>query len=107
MKKTLTAILATIVVTPAILIPFSTPAKALSFGEALGIGAGAVLINQTINNNRQRYRFVPPEQEHRRGLEDGFNRARYDNPRDSGDYDRGFIEGRRRANAGWRSPFQK
>jgi hypothetical protein len=79
-------------------------AEALSFGEALGIGAGALLIQQTVQNNRTRYRFVPPEQEFQRGLEDGFNLARYDNPRDSGDYDRGFNEGRRRRADGWISP---
>lgn len=79
-------------------------AEALSFGEALGIGAGALLIQQTVQNNRTRYRFVPPEEEFRRGLEDGFNLARYDNPRTSGDYNRGFVEGRRRRADGWISP---
>ncbi len=80
---------------------------ALSFGEVLGIGAGAILIDRAINNNRDRHQFRSPEEEYRRGLEDGFNLARYDNPRNSGDYDRGFNEGRRRAANGWRTPFQK
>jgi hypothetical protein len=81
--------------------------EALSFGEALGIGAGGLLIQQTVQNNRTRYRFVPPEQEFQRGLEDGFNLARYDNPRDSGDYDRGYVEGRRRRADGWISPTRR
>ncbi len=62
-------------------------ARSLTFGEAVGIGAGALLINRAVQDNRQRYRFVPPEQEFQRGLEDGFNFARYDNPRNSRDYD--------------------
>ncbi len=65
------------------------------------------VIDQTIQNNRQRYRYVPPEQEYRRGLEDGFNLARYDNPRNSPDYDRGYTEGRRRLAQGWASPFNR
>jgi hypothetical protein len=83
-------------------------ARALTFGEAVGIGAGALLINRVVqDNNRQRYRFVPPEQEFQRGLEDGFNFARYDNPRNSRDYDDGFIEGRRRRESGWASPNRR
>jgi hypothetical protein len=83
-------------------------AKALTFGEAVGIGAGALLINRVVqDNNNQRYRFVPPEQEFQRGLEDGFNFARYDNPRNSRDYDDGFIEGRRRRESGWTSPNRR
>ncbi|GCE58840.1 hypothetical protein [Microcystis aeruginosa] len=82
-------------------------ARSLTFGEAVGIGAGALLINRAVQDNRQRYRFVPPEQEFQRGLEDGFNFARYDNPRNSRDYDDGFIEGRRRRESGWSSPNRR
>jgi hypothetical protein len=95
---------AILTVSSAILAITPNRTQALSFGEALGIGAGALLIQQTVQNNRTRYRFVPPEQEFQRGLEDGFNLVRYDNPRDSGDYNRGFVEGRRRRADGWISP---
>lgn len=107
MKRILTKSLIILAATTAALSVLPTPAKALSFGEALGIGAGVYLINQAVQNSNDRHRFVPPEQEYRRGLEDGFNFARYDNPRNSGDYDRGFTQGRERASAGWRSPFQR
>jgi hypothetical protein len=93
--------------TTAMLSSFPSIAKALTFGEALGVGAGVLLLDRAVDSNRQRYRFVPPEEEFRRGVEDGFNRARYDNPRDSRDYDDGFMEGRRRANQGWRTPFSQ
>jgi hypothetical protein len=76
------------------------PARA-SWGDFfLGVGAG-VGTSAIINNNRrareERYRPVPPQQEYARGLEDGINRARYDNPRNSPDYTRGFEEGLRRS----------
>lgn len=93
--------------TTAILSSFPSVAKALTFGEALGVGAGVILLDRAIDNRQQRHRFVPPEQEFRRGLEDGFNGARYDNPRNSRDYDDGFIEGSRRFRDGWRSPFAR
>lgn len=75
------------------------PAQA-SFGDfMLGVGAG-VGTSVIINNNRRaredRYRPVPPDQEFARGLQDGMNNARYDNPRNSPDYNRGFQEGLRR-----------
>jgi hypothetical protein len=97
-----------VILTAIFLTSSANYAKALTFGEALGIGAGAVLIDRAVrNNNNQRYRFVPPEQEFQRGLEDGFNFARYDNPRNSRDYDDGFIEGRRRRESGWASPNRR
>lgn len=74
------------------------PAQA-SFGDFMwGVGAG-VGTSVIINNNRRaredRYRPVPPEQEFARGRSDGINGLRYDNPRNSRDYSRGFEEGLR------------
>ncbi len=75
------------------------PAQA-SFGDfMLGVGAAAgtsILINSNRRAAEARYRPVSPEQEFYRGLEDGINGARYDNPRNSSDYDRGFREGSQR-----------
>jgi hypothetical protein len=78
---------------------FPRPARA-SWGDFfLGVGA-AVGIGAIAESNRQaeaeRYRPVPPKQEYYRGLEDGMNGARYDNPRRSPDYDRGYEVGARR-----------
>ena len=74
-------------------------AKALSFGEVLGIGAGVFVVDQVIrnNNNAARDRYTPrsPQEEFFRGVQDGRNGARYDNPRNSRDYDDGFNEGLR------------
>jgi hypothetical protein len=39
---------------------------------------------------------VPPQQEYYRGVQDGMNGAKYDNPRNSPDYDRGYEEGAKR-----------
>lgn len=78
---------------------FSAPAQA-NFGNFLlgtGVGAGSALLIQ--NNRRaaqERYRPASAEDEFFRGLQDGINGARYDNPRNSRDYDRGFQEGLRR-----------
>lgn len=74
------------------------PAQA-SFGDfMLGVGAG-VGTSVIINNNRRaqedRYRPVPPEQEFARGRSDGINGLKYDNPRNSRDYTRGYEEGLR------------
>jgi hypothetical protein len=83
---------------------FSSPAQA-GFGDFLlgaGAGAGTTLLIQ--GNQRRaaenRYRPVSAEQEFFRGLTDGTNGARYDNPRNSLDYDRGFEEGLRRRQGG-------
>ncbi|PSF39347.1 hypothetical protein C7H19_00735 [Aphanothece hegewaldii CCALA 016] len=77
---------------------FTAPASA-NFGNFMlgaGVGAGsAILINNSQNQRRQRYGFVPPEQEFTRGRQDGFNGAKYDNPRNSNEYTRGFQEGLR------------
>ena len=78
---------------------FSQPAQA-SFGDfLLGVGA-AVGVGAIVDSNRrqqeERYRPVPPEQEYYRGVQDGVNGAKYDNPRNSRDYDRGYEEGLRK-----------
>ncbi|HAC65432.1 MAG TPA: hypothetical protein DCF68_18355 [Cyanothece sp. UBA12306] len=78
---------------------FCLPAQA-NFGDfMLGVGA-AVGVGAIIDGNRRdvenRYRPVPPQQEYYRGVEDGVNRAKYDNPRQSRDYDRGYEEGLRK-----------
>lgn len=78
---------------------FSRPARA-SWGDFfLGVGA-AVGVRAIVDSNRraqqERYRPVSPQQEYYRGLEDGTNGARYDNPRRSPDYDRGYEAGVRR-----------
>lgn len=98
MKKIISLGLSTLTTVSAI-ATFSSPAQA-NFGNFLlgtGVGVGSTLL---IQNNRQatrdRYRPVSPEEEHFRGLQDGINGARYDNPRNSRDYDRGFQEGLRR-----------
>lgn len=78
---------------------FCPPARA-SWGDFfLGVGAAAGT-GIIINNNRQaearRYGYASPQQEYYRGVEDGVNRATYDNPRNSPDYDRGYRDGLRR-----------
>lgn len=77
----------------------TTPAQA-NFGDFL-LGVGATLgVGAIVEGNRadaeRRYRPVPPEEEYFRGIQDGTNRANYDNPRNSLDYDRGYQEGMRR-----------
>ena len=75
------------------------PAKA-SFGDfmlGVGVTAGTGAIIRSNNRAREeRYRPVPPEQEYYRGVEDGTNGAKYDNPRNSPDYDRGYRTGSNR-----------
>ena len=97
MKK-ITAISLTTTTLLTTLSIFSPPAKA-NFGDfLLGVGT-AVGVGAIIDSNRQsrdRYRPVPPEQEYYRGVEDGTNGVKYDNPRSSPDYDRGYREGARR-----------
>ena len=78
---------------------FTTPAQA-NFGDFL-LGVGATIgVGAIIEGNRadaeRRYRPVPPEQEDFRGIQDGTNGAKYDNPRNSLDYERGEQEGLRR-----------
>jgi len=98
MKKILSIGLTTVTTLTA-LTSYSSSAQA-GFGEFLlgtGVGVGSTLL---IQNNRRaaenRYRPVSPEEEFFRGLTDGTNGVRYDNPRNSSDYDRGFQEGLRR-----------
>jgi hypothetical protein len=98
MKK-ITSLSLTALTTLTAIATFSASAQA-GFGEFLlgtGVGAGSTLLLQ--NNRRaaqERYRPVSPDDEFFRGLTDGINGARYDNPRNSRDYDRGFQEGLRR-----------
>lgn len=74
------------------------PAKAsfgdfmLGVGTAVGVGA---IIQSNQRANRERYGPATPQEEYFRGRQDGFNGLRYDNPRNSIDYDRGFQEGLR------------
>jgi 2-phospho-L-lactate guanylyltransferase (CobY/MobA/RfbA family) len=89
------------VIATTLISSFSTsvkPAQA-SFGDfMLGVGAGVGTSAIIRNNQRareERYRPVSPDQEFFRGRQDGINGLRYDNPRNSIDYDRGFQEGLR------------
>jgi hypothetical protein len=95
MKK-ITAISLTTLTSLAAFSAFATPARA-NWGSFLGgaaVGAGsAVVINNSQNQRRQRYSAVPADQEFTRGRQDGINGARYDNPRNSSAYTRGFEEG--------------
>jgi hypothetical protein len=81
---------------------FPAPARA-SFGDfMLGAGAAAgtaLLINNNRKNSEAKKQAVTPEQERYRGIQDGTNGLKYDNPRDSADYDKGYEEGIRRRNA--------
>lgn len=84
------------------LCAFSTPAKA-DFGDfLLGIGAAAgtsAIINSNRRDREERYRPVAPEKEYYRGVQDGVNGNKYDNPRNSSDYDKGYEEGLQRRKA--------
>ena len=96
--KTLTSIGLMLTTAIATLSMANQPARA-SWGDFfLGVGAG-VGTSAIINNNRRaqadRYRPVPPQEEYNRGFQDGVNRARFDNPRNSPDYTRGFEAGLR------------
>jgi hypothetical protein len=84
-----------------------SPAQALSFGEAVGIGAGALVINEAVQRGQRRSRGSNPEAEFNQGVQDGFARARYDNPRSSRDYSKGFDLGVERRQNGWRGPFRQ
>jgi hypothetical protein len=72
------------------------PAQA-SFGDfMLGVGAAVgtgAIIRSNQRAREERYRPVSPQQEFYRGRQDGINGLKYDNPRDSSDYDRGYQEG--------------
>jgi hypothetical protein len=78
-------------------VSIPTPVKA-DFGDVmLGIGAGAatgiIINNNTKRSTEDRYKPVPPEQEYYRGVQDGVNGEKYDNPRNSSDYDKGYEDG--------------
>ncbi|WP_036484086.1 hypothetical protein [Myxosarcina sp. GI1] len=79
------------------IVSLPSPARA-DFGDVmLGVGVGAAT-GLVINKNNQRatedrYKSVPPEQEYYRGVQDGVNGERYDNPRNSSDYDKGYDDG--------------
>ncbi|MEB3310561.1 MAG: hypothetical protein VKJ02_10030 [Snowella sp.] len=100
MKRISAISLATTIVLSSVSL-YPRPAQAswgdffLGVGAAVGVGA---IVNSAQRAEAQRYAPVPPEQEYFRGLQDGINGARYDNPRNSPDYDRGFEEGVRRRN---------
>lgn len=64
----------------------------LGVGAAVGVGA---IVNANQRATEERYKPVPPQQEYYRGREDGINGLKYDNPRRSPDYDRGYEEGAR------------
>jgi hypothetical protein len=88
-------------ITTGLISSFTTTIKPVqaSFGDfMLGVGA-TIGVGAIIDNNRraeqERYRPVPPEQEYYRGRQDGINNLKYDNPRVSSDYDRGYEEGLR------------
>lgn len=74
------------------------PAQA-SFGDfMLGVGATAgvgAIIRSNQRATQERYGPATPEQEYFRGRQDGFNGLKYDNPRNSSDYSRGYNEGLR------------
>ena len=97
--KTMTAIALAAATTLTTLHSLSQPAIA-SWGDFfLGVGAATgagIIINNNQKAEAQRYGYASPQQEYYRGVEDGANRAKYDNPRNSPDYDRGYREGLRR-----------
>ena len=100
--KRITAYSLTTAIALASLPFFSRPAQA-SWGDFfLGVGAGvgtSAIINSNRRAKEQRYAPTSPDQEFFRGVQDGLNGARYDNPRNSPDYDRGFEEGTQRRNS--------
>lgn len=95
MKK-ITILNLTGLATLAALYAFPAPASA-SFGDVL-LGAGAAIGAEAIINSgkNDEGRPVSPQQEYYRGVQDGTNGAKYDNPRASADYDKGYEDGLRR-----------
>lgn len=65
----------------------------LGVGATVGVGA---IVNSVRRSEASRYAPVPPQQEYYRGVQDGMNGAKYDNPRNSPDYDRGYEQGAQR-----------
>lgn len=101
MRK-ITAISLSAIATFATVPMFPAPAKA-DFGDfLLGVGAAAgvsAISNNSRRQSEQRYRPVAPQEEYYRGVRDGTSALKYDNPRNSTDYDQGYEEGLRRSNA--------
>lgn len=95
MRK-ITVLSLTGITTLTVLYVLPAPANA-SFGDVL-LGAGAALGAKAIidSNNNDERQPVSPEQEYYRGVQDGTNGAKYDNPRASYEYDRGYEEGLRK-----------
>ncbi len=91
--------LGTIVVTATTVMTFSIKPAQASFGDfMLGVGATAgvgAIIRSNQRATQERYGPATPQQEYFRGRQDGFNGLRYDNPRNSFDYSKGFDEGLR------------
>ncbi|WP_017294499.1 hypothetical protein [Geminocystis herdmanii] len=80
-------------------ITFSVKPAQASFGDfMLGVGAATgvgAIIRSNQRATQERYGPSTPQEEYFRGRQDGFNGLRYDNPRNSSDYSRGFNEGLR------------
>ena len=97
--KTLTAIALATTTAITTIGTLSQPARADWGDFFLGVGAAtgaSIIINNNQKAEAQRYGYASPQQEYYRGVEDGVNRAKYDNPRNSSDYDRGYRDGLRR-----------
>ncbi|MFM7579745.1 MAG: hypothetical protein ACKO5Q_22785 [Microcystaceae cyanobacterium] len=62
----------------------------LGVGAAVGVGA---IVNSAQRQEAQRYAPAPPQEEYYRGVQDGMNGAKYDNPRNSPQYDQGYEVG--------------
>lgn len=103
MKSKLAGVLATLFTTTAALTAFSTPAKAISLGGALGIAAGGaaagILVNNNIKAEHDRHSYHSSQAEYDRGFGDGEKRLKYDNPRNSWAYDHGYENGMQRSAA--------
>jgi hypothetical protein len=95
MKRQLVGLLACALTTTTALSAFTKPAKAISVGEALGIAAGGAAAGILINNQvkAHHHSYQPPQAEYDRGLRDGEERLKYDNPRHSSAYDQGYENG--------------
>lgn len=91
--------IATIATTVITGMTFSMKPAQASFGDfMLGVGAAAgvgAIIRGNQRATQERYGPSTPQEEYFRGRQDGFNGLRYDNPRNSSDYSRGFNEGLR------------
>lgn len=96
MKKIIT-IGMTMLTSLSTLYALSTPARA-DFGDfLLGVGAAAgtsaIIKNSNRRSQESRNNPTSPDQEYYRGIQDGMDGKKYDNPRGSADYDGGYEEG--------------